>query len=490
MFSIKIECLTRSKHTPIIMSNPAALYTINEGCLYILHHGALDGFIINKDQVVTFDTSKLARINKNHDKYDLVCSYIISALTDNISIIRYDDISNIIDCFMHVIRKGYPINYELSLRKSVLFRDEMFNDNNGAKMELYVDIYNVLTLARYDHDKTWYFIKYYIRLIGREQLGASSKVVDTIIRSVICLADLRPNDNIGTLIDILRGEGVPFDIYYYLIFDIYTVADPKITGIDYVYSSYTYNYSFNKFYGKTASRLIELGISKNIKLDNIAIEFINGSWYNPLESGNIHLSTVTDLLIEVLLITSAPDKGNEKKLINLLRYEYGCSESYSKEFTRNILCSLYTKDEIINRLIDIIRRQYTFKDCLMFRSTKLNIHPAHIESFGFLLGMQEDEFRRGLLDSNDNILRAIYHGLAVGFRLQIPINDNTIYLYKRLTPLNIQNYKEWCDIRAADIKTGNRAKIGYIARSKIDESPNNRANVNFASLGDLVYSYL
>ena len=203
------------------MSNPATLYTINEGYLYILHDGVLNGFIINRTDVITFDTSKLAHINKNHDKYGLVCSYVISALTDNISIIRYDNISNIIDCFMYVIRKGYTINYELSLRKSVLFRDEMFNDNDGAKMELYVDIYNVLTLARYDHEKTWHFIKYYIGLIGREQLGASSKVVDTIIRSVICLADSRPTDNIGTLIDILRGEGVPFDIYYHLIFDIY-----------------------------------------------------------------------------------------------------------------------------------------------------------------------------------------------------------------------------------------------------------------------------
>lgn len=465
------------------MDHISCLYTINESYLHVIDDGTLNGFIKrDATDIITFDISKLPLIGKSHEKYGLVCSYMISILNDNTTILRYNEISNIIDCFMQVIYKGHNINYEPSLRKCVLFRDEMYNDKDGAIMDLYVDIYNVLTIAKYDHYKTWHFIKYYIGLIERENISAQSKVVDTIIRSVICIADSYSSDNIGTLIDILRAEGIPFDCYYRLIFEIYTVVQ---TDAD------------DMIYGKPATRLIELGIKKNIKMDNDIIAFINGSYYNPLVNDIIDISSVEDLIISIIMLTTAGVTNESRaRIIQLLRRNYGCSEQYSRKFTDGLINKRFAKDELINRIIDICRREYTFKDCFLKQSKQLTqskeIHlvPAHIEAFSFLLGIHQDVFQRELLDKNNDMLVAIYKGLVIGFRLQIPINDNTIYLYKKINSYSIQNYKEWSDKHMEVIKKSNRTKLSFIARSKLNSTPSNLANDNFASLHDVVSAYL
>lgn len=470
------------------------IFIINKSHLYHYHFdtNGLGGFITIDNsarvRILNIDTAKLTG-DSNHPDYKLVCSHLLNLFNCNIE----EDFrfivcekERVITAFKYAIAQGYPINWCESKRTARIDREQIPEDDMlGKKLDLYIDIYNLLSLCRFDCRATWEFIKYYIGLINPNVLIKDSPIVKSIINSVLCIADINPNDNIGTLIDVLLEAGIPFDgTYYDLLFEFYTISQ--------FYTGLTYNRpTYDVIYNKATIKMIKLGIKKGIKLSNENIKYIRHSFYDVVFMNNsFDIIEMHQLLFHTLCFIESKDGGKEH--IDEV-YEILTDIMAWNSITSNYMDAVKAKSwpDIINGITHIFDLQILFNDGYITPAKEQvlssidylqSTEPVFSGPTGSLVELCK------MYNKHRDAVTEIYTRIVTGFKLVIPINDNAIYLYKKLHCNNIINYKEWQKKHYDINKKSYTVKLDFIIREKCS-SVNSITGQNFASLRKLIIQY-
>ena len=463
-------------------------FVVNESFLYYFHNkDILNGFISldNDSSKIQFNTAKLADIDKCHPDYELVCSYMLNMFNCNIQI-KYDDIIRIINHFKYAVEKGFPINPYRSTKPAILYRRQIPEaDIHGVKIELLmVDICNLLTLCKFDHAIVWDFIGYYLDLLDPADLAEDSPVVKSIIISVLCIADINPNDNIGTLIDVLIAKGISFHyIYYELVFKLYIIQYHNYnTAIHY------HRLSYNTVYNITTIKLVELGIRKGIKVSNEIIEYLKWSYYDiPFMSEPINLTHIHSLLLNTLYVIHDNNNDCIDDIKDILENRFSCSiltiSSYITALRNKSWPGIIENVSYISKLQALLNGGY-----ITMAKKQVNTSIGYMESIepvfndrGSLIDVCK------MYETYRSILTEIYANIVIGFRINIPVNDDTLYLYKKLNSNNINNYSVWKIAHNYINRKSCITKLDFIINHKCIIST--RVNTNFVSLREFIADY-